>query len=115
MVKKEEYFPEKRDIVWINFNTSKGHEQKGKSPALVISNTYYNKKVGLFLACPITSQAKGYPYEVEVKTKKIEGVILTDQIKSLDWKARNTTFIQKLSKRKFTVVIEKVLTLIKLD
>lgn len=90
MVKK--YIPQRGDIIWINFNPTKGHEQTGLRPALVISSSLYNVKAGLILVCPITSKIKGYPFEVEIKLDGTHGAILTDQIKSLDWKARPVTF-----------------------
>ena len=86
---KTNYIPERGDIVWLDFNPQIGHEQMGKRPALVISPFDYNAKVGLAIFCPITSQKKGYPFEVNIKNKKIDGVVLSDQIKSLDWKKEN--------------------------
>jgi len=92
MVTKE-YIPERGDIVWINFDPQSGHEQKGKRPAIVLSPKEYNKKVGLGLFCPITSKIKNYPFEVEISSKKINGVVLSDQIKSFDWRTREIEFI----------------------
>jgi mRNA interferase MazF len=91
------YYPDRGDVVWLNYDPQLGHEQAGKRPALVISPIDYNKKVGLALFYPITSQLKGYPFEVKIKLTKIDGVILADQIKSLDWKARKIQFIEKAS------------------
>ena len=87
------YIPKKGDLVWLNFSPQKGHEQSGHRPALVVSSATYNK-IGLLLACPITSKIKGYPFEVRVKTRKIDGCILADHIKNLDWKARKASFIE---------------------
>ena len=81
---KSSYTPARGDIVWLNFNPQTGHEQKGRRPAIVISPMEYNAKVGLSLFCPITSQIKNYPFEVRIQNKKIDGVVLADQIKSLD-------------------------------
>jgi mRNA interferase MazF len=78
------YIPERGDIVWLNFTPQTGHEQMGRRPAIVISPFDYNEKVGLGLFCPITSKIKGYPFEVKIENKKIDGVVLSDQIKSLD-------------------------------
>jgi mRNA interferase MazF len=89
------YCPNRGDVVWLDFDPQLGHEQAGKRPALVISQSDYNKKVGLALFYPITSQVKGYPFEVTIKSEKINGVVLADQIKSLDWKARKIKFIDK--------------------
>lgn len=81
------------DIVWLDFTPTKGHEQAGKRPAIVISPEEYNTKAGLMLVCPITSKVKGYPFEVRVQGK-IRGVILVDQIRSVDWRERNARFIE---------------------
>jgi len=86
------YIPDRGDIVWLDFNPQLGHEQAGTRPALVISPLAYNEKSGLMLACPITSKVKGYPFEVRIKAKKIDGSVLADQIKSLDWRARKPVF-----------------------
>jgi mRNA interferase MazF len=107
MVKKK-YSPERGDIVWLNFNPQSGHEQKGKRPAVVISPKEYNEKVGLGLFCPITSKIKDYPFEVKIENKKIDGVILSDQIKSLDWKTREIEYITKITPEKITEVINKI-------
>ena len=85
-----EYVPNQGDLVWLESDPQSGHEQNGRRPALVLSPASYNQKVGLMLCCPITTKAKGYPFEVEVKTKEVTGVVLSDQVKSLDWRARNT-------------------------
>ena len=79
---------------WI-FDPQLGHEQAGKRPAIVFSPLDYNRKVGLALIFPITSQIKGYPFEVRIKLDKIDGVVLSDQIKNLDWKARKIKYIEK--------------------
>ena len=84
------YIPDRGDVVWITFNPQAGHEQAGRRPAVVLSPKAYNSKVGLALLCPITSQVKGYPFEVAIPDGlPVNGVILSDQVKSLDWKARN--------------------------
>jgi mRNA interferase MazF len=83
------YVPERGDVVWITFNPQAGHEQKGRRPAVVLSPKAYNGKVGLALLCPVTSQVKGYPFEVAIPDGlSVNGVILSDQVKSLDWRAR---------------------------
>ena len=89
------YIPDKGDIVWVEFNPQKGHEQAGHRPALVITPYEYNIKTSLAIVAPITSKIKGYPFEVKIKGEKIQGVILADQIKSLDYKARSFIFIEK--------------------
>jgi mRNA interferase MazF len=78
--------PERGDVVWLNFNPQAGHEQSGRRPAVVLSPAAYNGKVGLALMCPITSQPKGYPFEVALPDGlPVTGVVLSDQVKSLDW------------------------------
>lgn len=97
MVMNIKYVPSRGDIVWLEFNPQAGSEQAGRRPALVISPKPYNQKVGLSLFCPITSKVKGYPFEIAIPNNlKISGVILCDQIKSLDWRNRNAKFICKL-------------------
>jgi len=81
--------PDRGDLVWVSLNPQAGHEQAGRRPALVVSPAEYNKRVGLALMCPITSKSKGYPFEVSLPDNlKISGVVLSDQVKSLDWRAR---------------------------
>lgn len=93
MVKDISYIPDKGDVIWITFNPQAGHEQSGLRPALVLSPKNYNKTVGLCLLCPITSKIKGYPFEVKLPDSfPVQGVILSDQIKSLDWKVRKAIF-----------------------
>ena len=83
------YTPDRGDIVWLHFNPQAGHEQAGRRPALVISPKAYNRKVGLALCCPITSRIKGYPFEVLLPEElEVRGAILSDQVKSLDWRTR---------------------------
>ena len=84
------YVPQRGDVIWITLNPRAGHEQAGRRPAVVLSPGAYNGKVGLAILCPITSQVKGYPFEVRIPDGlPVKGVILSDQVKSLDWKARN--------------------------
>jgi mRNA interferase MazF len=86
---RRSYVPARADIVWLEFDPQSGHEQAGRRPALVISPAAYNKKVGLGLFCPITSHVKGYPFEVVLPPGlEARGAILSDQVKSLDWRAR---------------------------
>jgi mRNA interferase MazF len=106
------YIPNRGDIVWLNFTPQAGHEQRGKRPALVISPSEYNKKTGLAICCPITSNIKGYPFEVEIVGKKINGSILSDHIKNLDWKAREIKFIEKAKPHILDEVISKISVLI---
>jgi len=81
--------PDAGDLVWLSFDPQAGHEQSGRRPALVLSPASYNGKSGLALVCPITSRVKGYPFEVSLpEGSKLAGVILADQLRSLDWRAR---------------------------
>jgi mRNA interferase MazF len=83
------YIPQRGDVIWITLNPQAGHEQAGRRPAVVLSPGAYNGKVGLAILCPITSQIKGYPFEVCIPDGlPVRGVILADQVKSLDWRAR---------------------------
>ena len=85
----ESYIPDRGDIVWLNFNPQAGHEQAGRRPALVLSPKSYNGRTGLALLCPVTTAVKGYPFEVPLPPEgAITGVVLSDHIKSLDWRAR---------------------------
>lgn len=102
------YIPKRGDIVWLEFNPRIGHEQSGVRPALIISGEIYNKKTGLCLAMPITSKIKDYPFEVILKTKNIQGVILSDQIKSLDFKYRKIKFCDKIDKETFENTLDKL-------
>ena len=109
---RNEYIPEKGDLVWLNFNPQSGHEQMGRRPALAISPKDYNKKTSLAIFCPITSKEKGYPFEVKVKIKKLDGVVLSDQVKSLDWTSREVEYIGKIGNEELDRVIEKIKVLI---
>jgi mRNA interferase MazF len=83
------YVPDRGDVVWLEFDPQAGHEQAGHRPALVLSPSLYNRRSGLMLCCPITSRVKGYPFEVALAGKRgLAGVVLADQVKSLDWRAR---------------------------
>jgi mRNA interferase MazF len=111
MVSKR-YVPERGDIVWLNFNPQTGHEQKGKRPAIVISPREYNEKVNLGLFCPITGKEKNYPFEVKIKNRKIDGVVLSDQIKSLDWTKRNIEYITRAADEEINEITNKLNVLI---
>lgn len=94
MSAEHNHVPERGDVVWIDLDPQTGHEQRGRRPALALSPRAYNGKVGLALLCPITSQAKGYPFEVELPSGlPVTGVVLADQVKSLDWRSRECSLI----------------------
>ncbi len=91
------YVPRRGDLVWLSFSPQAGHEQAGRRPALVLSPSAYNSKVGLALVCPVTSQVKGYPFEVPIPASLgIEGVVLADQIRNLDWRVRQAELAGRL-------------------
>jgi mRNA interferase MazF len=93
-VSKRRYVPRRGDIVRLDFDPQRGHEQAGRRPALVLSPSDYNRTVGLAVVCPITSERKGYPWEVELREEiYVSGVVLSDQLKSLDWRERNAEFL----------------------
>ena len=107
------YAPERGDAVWLNFDPQAGHEQSGRRPALVLSPAAYNRKVGLLIACPITNQAKGYPFEVMIPAGlKVTGVVLSDQAKSLDWRARRVELIARLPAAVTNEALKKLRTLL---
>ncbi|MDR9855796.1 endoribonuclease MazF [Paenibacillus sp. VCA1] len=108
-----DYIPGRGDLVWLQSNPQTGHQQAGRRPALVISPAAYNGKVGLSLLCPITSRRKGYPFEVIIpQDLPIDGVILADQVKSLDWQSRQAMFICKVPPKTLSEVISKLSLLI---
>jgi len=107
------YTPQRGDLVWLSFDPQDGHEQAGRRPAFVLSPEPYNRKTGLFLVCPVTSKVKGYPFEVALPDGlAVSGVILADQIKSLDWKARRAEFASSTSDGVVNDVVSLVLPLI---
>ena len=106
------YVPSKGDLIWLDFSPQAGHEQKGKRPAIVISSKEYNKRTHLALCCPITSNRKGYPFEVVLSGQKIKGVILTDHLKNLDWKIRKARSIEKVKPKTISECIEKIIILV---
>jgi mRNA interferase MazF len=108
-----DYVPDRGDAVWLTFTPQAGHEQRGRRPALILSPAAYNGKVGLAICCPITNQEKGYPFEVKIPPDlAVTGVILCDQVKSLDWNARNVEFIVKLPDDVVADVLAKLNTLL---
>lgn len=110
------YVPARGEIIWLTFTPQAGHEQAGRRPALVLSPAAYNGKVGLALLCPITRQAKGYPFEVALpRSLRIEGVILADQVKSLDWRVREAERVGRVPAATLDEVTQKVLTLLGSD
>jgi mRNA interferase MazF len=91
-----DFVPSPGDIVWLNFTPQSGRELSGKRPALVISNDFFNRKTGLSIVCPITSTPKNYPLHVELSGMKINGFIMVEQVKSVDYQSRGVEFIEKV-------------------
>src|SRR5574337_642044 len=109
MVDPRSYVPKRGDVVWITLNPQAGHEQAGRRPAVVLSPQPYNEKVGLALLCPITNQIKGYPFEVVIPPDlSVTGAILSDQVKSLDWRTRNAELIGSLPPKIISEVLQKI-------
>lgn len=107
------YVPDAGDLVWLTFDPQAGHEQRGRRPALIVSARTYNAKARLAVACPITSHIKGYPFEVPLKPGgKIEGVVLSDHVKNLDWEARRAVFESKVEAAVLTEVRERLRALL---
>jgi mRNA interferase MazF len=107
------YVPRCGDVVWISLNPQAGHEQAGRRPAVVLSPQSYNSKVGLAILCPVISQPKGYPFEVLLPVGlPAAGAILSDQIKSLDWRARHAELIYTLPTETTSEALQKLGTLL---
>ncbi len=114
MINAAAYVPDRGDIVWLAFDPQTGHEQAGRRPALVLSPAAYNGKTGLALFCPITSQVKGYPFEVQIpQGLAVSGVLLADQVKSLDWRARQAELAGRVPEEVLQQVLKRVGTLIR--
>ena len=107
------YVPDRGDIVWLQFDPQAGHEQTGRRPAFVVTPRAYNRKVGLALFCPVTSKVKGYPFEVPLpEGSKATGAVLSDQLKSLDWRARKATRFDRTSDEIVLEVTARILALV---
>lgn len=108
----EPYVPSRGDLVWLEFQPTKGHEQSGRRPALVLSAQSYNRVTGLVVVCPVTSRSKRYPFEVSLpEYVSIVGVILADHVRNLDWNMRNCEFIEKVPEDVTHDVLDKLSTL----
>jgi len=113
MVSSRAYVPQCGDAVWITLNPQAGREQAGRRPAVVLSPQNYNGRTGLAILCPITNRIKGYPFEVLIPAgMSVAGAVLSDQVKSLDWRARNAELICALPTETISEVLEKLLTLL---
>ena len=113
MKTKRAYVPGRGDVVWITLDPQAGHEQRGRRPALILSPAAYNGKVGLALLCPITNQVKGYPFEVALPDGlPVTGVVLSDQVKSLDWQARDCARVCEIPDAVVRQVLRRLNTLL---
>lgn len=90
------YVPQKGDLVILTFDPQAGHEQKGRRPALVISNTAFNEKLGLAIVCPITNTDRSFPFHIQLKADNLKGFIMVEQVKSIDYGARKIQFVEKV-------------------
>jgi mRNA interferase MazF len=107
------FVPARGDAIWVSLTPQAGHEQAGRRPAVVLSPRAYNQKVGLAIACPITNQVKGYPFEVVIPDGlAVTGAILSDQVRSLDWRARQATLIGPLPPATVAEVLARLATLL---
>ena len=107
------YVPDRGDIVWLQFDPRVGHEQSGRRPAFVVSPRAYNRKVGLAVFCPVTSKVKGYPFEVPLpEGGKASGAVLSDQLKSLDWRARKAIRFDRATEEVVQEVTARILALV---
>ena len=107
------YVPDAGDIVWLSLDPQAGHAQAGHRPALVLSPARYNGPRGMMICCPMTSRIKGYPFEV-VESDDPPSAVLADQVRSLDWRARNATRKGKISPAALAEVQAKIRALLNL-
>jgi len=109
-----DWAPDQGDIIYLDFDPQSGHEQAGRRPALVLSPRAYNDKASLALCCPLTTRIKGWPFEVNTETELAgaKGVVLADQVKALDWRARNGELAARAPKRVIAEVLAKLKVLL---
>jgi len=113
MVSAASYVPRRGDVVWISLNPQAGHEQAGRRLAVVLSPAAYNEKVGLAVFCPVTTQVKGYPFEVCIPAGlPVSGAVLSDQIRTMDWRARNAELLCSLPASTVGEILGKLRTLL---
>jgi mRNA interferase MazF len=110
MVMTASYVPDAGDIVWLNFTPQAGHEQAGHRPALVLSPAAYNGRTRLMVCCPITTQIKNYPFEVPIAGTPVS-VVLSDQVKSVDWRTRAAKRKGSVSSEELADVRAKIIAL----
>lgn len=110
------YIPNQGDIIFLDFNPTIGHEQKGKRPALVLSNRGFNFYTNMALVCPITSNIKEFPLHIMLSDEqKIKGVVMCEQIKTVDYVARNAKFIEKIDENKYDEILEVIKSIIAIE
>ncbi len=113
MVSPAGWVPDRGELVWLNFTPQAGSEQAGRRPAVVVSPKLYNGNAGLALFCPVTSREKGYPFEVMLPEQDgVHGVVLVDQLKNLDWRARNAERIGRLPRSVMEEIFKKLAVLV---
>ena len=111
---KRPYVPRRGDIIWVNMTPQAGREQAGRRPAVVLTPEKYNGRVGLAIVCPITSKVKGFPFEVVIPPMlKIEGAVLADHVRSIDWQARDAEYVSALPEETMNEVTNRILLLLK--
>ncbi|MGZ8548279.1 MAG: type II toxin-antitoxin system PemK/MazF family toxin [Sulfuricurvum sp.] len=108
----EKYIPQKGDLVILTFDPQAGHEQQGRRPALIISNNLFNQRVGLAIACPITNTNRNFPFHVAVNSEHLNGFIMSEQVKSIDFQARNVKFVAKVDQEVLSQVLGLVESII---
>ncbi len=106
------FVPDRGDIIWIDFDPARGHEERGRRPALVVSPKVYNSRSGLILVCPITSHIKNYPFEVPLLSGSLQGAVLVDHVRSVDWRSRNARYVERLSEETLKEVQAKLKSLV---
>jgi mRNA interferase MazF len=111
----KEYIPDRGDVVWVDFSPTVGREQRGHRPALVLSPSFYNHKSSIVVACPMTRSVKGYTFEVVVNFDGEAASILSDQVKSFDWRQRKVTYGGKVEESTVSAVQDKIMELIGVD
>jgi mRNA interferase MazF len=102
------YIPELGDIVALTFDPQSGHEQKGRRPAIIVSNKVFNQHLGLAFACPITNTKRDFPFHIEVDSEQLTGFIMVEQMKSIDYKSRKIKFIEKAKQE----TVDEVLSIV---
>lgn len=108
----EKYIPQKGDLVILTFDPQAGHEQQGRRPALIISNSLFNERVGLAIACPITNTDRHFPFHIAVNNEHLSGFIMSEQVKSIDYHARKVKFVAKVDQEVLNHVLGLVETII---